>query len=75
MPPQEITGICNSVRPKRRYFIKDVFGGTPNTARETRALPTNPHHRRHFRPVKGISFTKQAWFCDPQQAAFNQKQP
>jgi hypothetical protein len=21
MPPHEITGICNSVRPKRRYFI------------------------------------------------------
>jgi hypothetical protein len=21
MPPQEMTGICNSVRPNRRYFI------------------------------------------------------
>jgi hypothetical protein len=26
MPPQEITGIASSVRPKRRYFIHGNYG-------------------------------------------------
>src|ERR1044071_9184829 len=25
MPPQEKTGICNSVRPKRRYFMRPTI--------------------------------------------------
>jgi len=27
MPPQEMTGICNSVRPNRRYFIGQKDNG------------------------------------------------
>jgi hypothetical protein len=27
MPPQEMTGICNSVRPNRRYFIVQQDNG------------------------------------------------
>jgi hypothetical protein len=27
MPPQEMTGICNSVRPNRRYFIGQEDNG------------------------------------------------
>jgi hypothetical protein len=29
MPPQEMTGICNSVRPNRRYFIAQEDNSGP----------------------------------------------
>src|SRR5947207_7138243 len=50
MPPQEITGICSSVRPKRRYFMRGMICHEPEKSSKLKAQSSN--HELQFLPVR-----------------------